>query len=119
MKIFAFSLAFRLNRTRRWPIKESENLEPEERINKKARLCRLKRFISNISYDGVWSSSTFKTSNSQRSRLSARVMTSAAPEKSAGDARYASQDPSIQSKLSYTISTPICFRGASFLRRTL
>ena len=45
------------------------------------------------------------------------VMTSSAPAKSAGDARYASQDPFIQSRLSHTISTPICIRSAFFLRR--
>ena len=38
------------------------------------------------------------------------VMMSSAPAKSTGDARYASQDPIIQSMLSYTISTPICIR---------
>ena len=38
------------------------------------------------------------------------VMMSSAPAKSAGDARYASQDLFIQSLLSHTISTPICIR---------
>ena len=33
---------------------------------------------------------------------------SSTPAKSAGDARYAYQDPFIQSTLSHTISTPIC-----------
>ena len=46
------------------------------------------------------------------------VMMSSAPAKSAGDARYASQDPFIQSTLSHTISTPICIRSAFFLRST-
>ena len=46
------------------------------------------------------------------------VMMSSAPAKSAGDARYASQDPFIQSTLSHTISTLICIRSAFFLRRT-
>ena len=41
-----------------------------------------------------------------------------APAKSAGDARCASQDPFIQSTLPHTISTPICFSSAFFLRRT-
>ena len=37
------------------------------------------------------------------------VMMSSAPTKSAGDARYASQEPFIQSTLlSHGISTPIC-----------
>ena len=58
------------------------------------------------------------TSNNQRSgsafdvtRLSLLclvVMMSSAPVKSAGGARYASQDPFIQSTLSHTILTPIC-----------
>ena len=38
------------------------------------------------------------------------VMMSSAPAKSAGDARYASQDPFIQPTFSHTISTPICIR---------
>ena len=42
------------------------------------------------------------------------VMMSSAPAKSAGDARYMSQDPFIQST-SHTISTPICIRSAFFL----
>ena len=48
------------------------------------------------------------------------VIMSAAPAKSAGYARYASQDPFIQSTMSHTISTPICIRSAFFLpvRRT-
>ena len=46
------------------------------------------------------------------------AMMSCAPANSAGDARYASQDPFIQSTLSHTISTPICIRSAFFLRRT-
>ena len=46
------------------------------------------------------------------------VMMSFAPAKSAGDARYASQDPFIQPTFSHTISTPICIRSAFFLRRT-
>ena len=46
------------------------------------------------------------------------VIMSSAPAKSAGDARYASQDTFIQSTLSHTISTPICIRSAFFLRRT-
>ena len=46
------------------------------------------------------------------------VMMSSAPAKSAGDARYASQDSFIQSTLSHTISTPVCIRSAFFLRRT-
>ena len=45
------------------------------------------------------------------------VMMSSAPAKSAGDARYASQDPFIQSTLSHTISTPICIRSAFFVRK--
>ena len=44
------------------------------------------------------------------------VIMSSAPAKSAGDARYASQDPFIHS-LSHTILTPICIRSAFFLRR--
>ena len=36
------------------------------------------------------------------------VMMSSAPAKSAGDARYTSQDPFIQSTLSHKIPTPIC-----------
>ena len=43
---------------------------------------------------------------------------SSAPAKSAGDPRYSSQDPFIQSTLSDIISTPICVRSAFFLRRT-
>ena len=39
------------------------------------------------------------------------VMMSSAPAKSTGDARYASQDPFIQSTLFHTISTPICIRN--------
>ena len=48
------------------------------------------------------------------------VTMSSAPAKSAGDARYACQDPFIQSTMSHTISTPICIRSAFFLhvRRT-
>ena len=46
------------------------------------------------------------------------MMTSFAPAKSAGDARYTSQDPFIQSTLSHIISTSICIRSAFFLRRT-
>ena len=46
------------------------------------------------------------------------VMMSFAPAKSAGDTRYASQDPFIHSTLSHTISTPICIRSAFFLPRT-
>ena len=46
------------------------------------------------------------------------VMMSSAPTKSVGDARYASQDPFIQSTLSHAILTPICNRSAFFLRRT-
>ena len=42
------------------------------------------------------------------------VMISPAPAKSAGDARYASQDPFIQSTLSHIISTPICIRSTFF-----
>ena len=45
------------------------------------------------------------------------VMMSSAPAKSAGDARYASQDPFIR-LLSHTISTPNAIRSAFFLRRT-
>ena len=41
---------------------------------------------------------------------------SSAPAKSSGDARYASQDPFIQSTLSHTISTPNCIRSAFFQR---
>ena len=44
-------------------------------------------------------------------------MMSSAPAKSAGDARYVSQHPFIQSTLSHTISTPIRIRRAFFLRR--
>ena len=69
------------------------------------------------------------TSNNQRlesafnvTRLSLSfaklVMMSFTPAKSAGDARYASQDPFIQSTLPHTIPTPICIRNAFFLRRT-
>ena len=47
------------------------------------------------------------------------VMMSSAPAKSAGDAIYASQDPSIQSTFSNTISTPICIRSAFYLRRIM
>ena len=46
------------------------------------------------------------------------IMSSAAPTKSAGNARYASQDTFIQSLLSHTISTPIFIKSAFFLRRT-
>ena len=46
------------------------------------------------------------------------VMMSSAHVKSiCGDARYASQDPFIQSTLSLTISTPICIRSAFFLHQ--
>ena len=47
------------------------------------------------------------------------VMMSSAPAKSAGDARYVSQDPFIHSisMLSHTISTPICIRSVFFLHR--
>ena len=44
-------------------------------------------------------------------------MRSSAPAKSAGDARYASQDPFIR-WLSHTISTPNAISSAFFLRRT-
>ena len=46
------------------------------------------------------------------------VMMSTAPAKSAGDARYACQDPFIQSTLSHTISTPISIKSSFFLHRT-
>ena len=46
------------------------------------------------------------------------VMMSSAPVKSAGNARYASQDPFIHS-LSHAISTPICIGSAFFLCQTL
>ena len=42
------------------------------------------------------------------------VMMSSTPAKSAGDARYAFQDPFIQTTLSHTISTPICIGVRSF-----
>ena len=42
------------------------------------------------------------------------VMMSSAPAKSTGDARYASQDPFIQSTLSHAISTPNVIRSAFF-----
>ena len=48
------------------------------------------------------------------------AMVSSAPEKSAGDARYASQDPfthSLIDWLPHTISTPKAIRSALFLRR--
>ena len=50
------------------------------------------------------------------------MMSSAPTKKSAGAARYAYQDPLIRSfrqlPLCHSISTPICIRGAFFLRRT-
>ena len=46
------------------------------------------------------------------------VMMSSAPEKSAGDVRYASQDPFIHGNQRRPISTPICIGGTFFLRRT-
>ena len=45
------------------------------------------------------------------------VMMSSAAAKSAGDARYTSLDPIIQSTLSHTITTPICIRSVFFLRQ--
>ena len=45
------------------------------------------------------------------------VMMSSAPVKSARDARYASQDPFMQSMLSHTIATPICISNVFILRR--
>ena len=46
------------------------------------------------------------------------LMMSSIPVKSAVNARYASQDPFVQSTLFHTISTPICISSAFFLRRT-
>ena len=50
--------------------------------------------------------------------LSAVMMPTAPAKTSAGDARYASQDPFIPAiNIVHTISTPICIKSAFFLRR--
>ena len=48
----------------------------------------------------------------------AKLVMSSAPAKSAGDVRYASQDPFIQSTLSHAIPTPICIIRSASVRRT-